>query len=44
MAKFRNRIVLFYDEVDDKEVYRILQDNLEDFNSFMRQIRKFLNP
>jgi uncharacterized protein YutE (UPF0331/DUF86 family) len=42
MAKFRNRIVHFYDEVDDREVYRILQNNLEDFISFIRQINKLL--
>ncbi|NYE58614.1 type VII toxin-antitoxin system HepT family RNase toxin [Carboxydothermus ferrireducens] len=43
MAKFRNRIVHFYDEVDDIEVYRILQNNLGDFDSFIQQINKLLN-
>ncbi|ADL08667.1 type VII toxin-antitoxin system HepT family RNase toxin [Thermosediminibacter oceani] len=42
MAKFRNRIVHFYDEVDDKEVYGILQNNLGDFDSFIQQISKLL--
>ncbi|WP_422446107.1 type VII toxin-antitoxin system HepT family RNase toxin [Thermoanaerobacterium sp. DL9XJH110] len=42
MAKFRNRIVHFYDEVDDKEVYRVLQNNLGDFDSFIQQISKLL--
>lgn len=43
MAKFRNRIVHFYDEVDDKEVYGILQNNLGDFYSFIQQINKLID-
>ncbi|WP_264357896.1 DUF86 domain-containing protein [Carboxydothermus hydrogenoformans] len=43
MAKFRNRIVHFYDEVDDIEVYRILQSNLGDFDSFILQINNLHN-
>lgn len=43
MAKFRNRVVHLYHEVDDKEVYRILQENLDDFRVFIGAvIRKFL--
>lgn len=42
MAKFRNRIFHFYDEVDDKEVYKIIINNLEDFESFIRSINKIL--
>ncbi|HHV17555.1 MAG TPA: DUF86 domain-containing protein [Thermoanaerobacterales bacterium] len=43
MARFRNRIVHFYDDVDDKEVYNILQNNLGDFNSFIDHVSKLLN-
>ena len=42
MARFRNRIVHFYDEVNDKEVYKILQNSLDDFESFIRHINKIL--
>jgi len=42
MAKFRNRIVHFYDEVDDREVYRVLHYNLGDFDSFIQQMYKLL--
>ncbi|KYO67302.1 type VII toxin-antitoxin system HepT family RNase toxin [Thermovenabulum gondwanense] len=42
MAKFRNRIVHFYDEVDDKEVYKIIKYNLKDFESFINQMNKLL--
>lgn len=42
MARFRNRIVHFYDEVNDKEVYQILQNSLDDFESFIRHINKIL--
>jgi uncharacterized protein YutE (UPF0331/DUF86 family) len=43
MARFRNRIVHFYDDVDDKEVYNILQNNLGDFNSFIEHVNRFIN-
>lgn len=38
MAKFRNKIVHLYQEIDDKEIYRILQDNLDDFKRFLAEI------
>ncbi|MFZ5652564.1 MAG: type VII toxin-antitoxin system HepT family RNase toxin [Bacillota bacterium] len=38
MARFRNRIVHLYQEVDNKEVYKILQTGLDDFKSFIRAI------
>ncbi|MGB4130399.1 MAG: DUF86 domain-containing protein, partial [Tepidanaerobacteraceae bacterium] len=43
MARFRNRIVHFYDEVDDREVYKILQNNLADFSSFIEHVSKLLS-
>ena len=42
MVKFRNRIVHLYQEVDDSEIYRILQENLDDIKGFMQaMIRQF---
>lgn len=43
MARFRNRIVHFYDEIDDREVFNILQNNLGDFSSFIEHVNKLLN-
>jgi uncharacterized protein YutE (UPF0331/DUF86 family) len=42
MAKFRNRIVHFYDDVNESEVYNILQNNINDFNKFILSIGNFL--
>ncbi|HEY8909087.1 MAG TPA: DUF86 domain-containing protein [Desulfosporosinus sp.] len=38
MVKFRNRIVHLYQEVDDSEIYRILQENLNDIKSFIQAV------
>lgn len=38
MARFRNRVVHLYHEVDDKEVYKILQNSLIDFKLFIKDI------
>lgn len=43
MARFRNRIVHFYDEVDDRKVYNVLQNNLGDFNSYIEHVNILLN-
>lgn len=42
MAKFRNRVVHLYFKVDDEMIYKILQDNLEDFEAFIKDIIKIL--
>ena len=42
MAKFRNRLVHLYWEIDKKKVYEIIRDNLEDFKLFEKSIVKFL--
>lgn len=42
MAKFRNRLVHLYWEVDDQQVYEILQNRLDDFKIFLNAIAKFL--
>ena len=38
MVKFRNRIVHLYQEVDDSEIYRILQENLDDIKVFIQAV------
>lgn len=35
MAKFRNRIVHMYIDIDDKVIYNILQNNIEDLKIFI---------
>jgi uncharacterized protein YutE (UPF0331/DUF86 family) len=42
MARFRNRIVHMYDDVDNREVYRILQEHLNDYDSFVRDIVRYM--
>ena len=43
MAKFRNRLVHIYLEVENKQVYEILQDRLGDFKKFVDSIANFLS-
>ncbi|NLK00285.1 MAG: DUF86 domain-containing protein [Clostridia bacterium] len=38
MAKFRNRIVHLYHQVDDKEVHRIVKVSLDDFRDFINAV------
>lgn len=38
MAKFRNRIVHMYFNIDDDMIYDITQNNLEDFERFINNI------
>jgi uncharacterized protein YutE (UPF0331/DUF86 family) len=42
MAKFRNRLVHLYWELDDKQIYTILQTRLKDFKTFLDCIARFL--
>lgn len=42
MSKFRNRLVHLYWEIDDEQVYEILQNRLVDFKSFLDNIAVFL--
>ena len=42
MAKFRNRLVHLYWEVDDKQLYEILQNRLIDFKKFLDSLSSFL--
>lgn len=43
MVKFRNRLVHLYFETDDKEIYKILKNNLNDFNVFIKAILEKLS-
>ena len=42
MAGYRNRIVHFYHEITDEELYQILQTDLEDIRHFLGKIGQFL--
>jgi len=42
MAKFRNRLIHLYWEVNDEQVYEILQTRLIDFKTFLDSIAIFL--
>jgi uncharacterized protein YutE (UPF0331/DUF86 family) len=42
MAKFRNRLIHLYWEVDDEQVYEFLQTHLDDFKIFLDNIAVFL--
>ena len=41
MVSFRNRVVHLYWDVDDAAVYRILQENLSDFETYIGYILDF---
>jgi len=40
MARFRNLIVHLYSRVDDREVYRVIHENLGDLELFREQVLK----
>lgn len=42
MAKFRNRLVHIYWEINDDLIYEIIQKNLNDFNQFIQAVLKLL--
>lgn len=42
MARFRNRLVHLYWEVDDREVYRILTTRLGDLERFLKGIGEYI--
>jgi uncharacterized protein YutE (UPF0331/DUF86 family) len=45
MAGYRNRMVHFYGEITEKELYNIIQEELEDFYTFLVHINEiFKNP
>lgn len=43
MVKFRNLVVHLYHTVDDEKVYEILRNNLQDFETFIKEIKPFLS-
>jgi uncharacterized protein YutE (UPF0331/DUF86 family) len=42
MAGYRNRMVHFYGEITEEEIYKIIQEELEDFYAFCAHIQKVL--
>lgn len=42
MARFRNRLVHLYWDIDVKELYNILQTKLNDFDNFLKSISKHI--
>lgn len=45
MAGFRNRLTHFYAEIAPEEIYKIIQENLDDFGRFLDVIRLLMkNP
>ena len=42
MARFRNRLVHLYWEVDDQQVYEIVRSRLDDFKTFLDAVSVFL--
>lgn len=43
MARFRNRVVHLYDQVDNREIFRFMSESLRDFERFVDDIRKLIN-
>jgi uncharacterized protein YutE (UPF0331/DUF86 family) len=43
MAKYRNRLVHIYWEIQSDEIYEILQTRVGDFEKFMESIWKYYN-
>ena len=42
IAGYRNRLVHFYEEITNKELYDILQNNLGDIERFLKEMEVFL--
>lgn len=42
MARFRNLLVHLYWKVDDREVFRVIRENLGDFDLYLRAIGRYL--
>ena len=40
MAKFRNMVVHLYERIDEEEIYNIVQNHLDDFEYFIKQVVK----
>ena len=42
MAGYRNRLVHFYHEVNDRELYLITKSNLADIEVFIKEMKTFI--
>ncbi len=42
MAGYRNRLTHFYADIDPKELYQIVQSNLDDFEFFLSEVKNIL--
>jgi uncharacterized protein YutE (UPF0331/DUF86 family) len=42
MARFRNRLVHIYWEVDNEELYRLIHSHLEDIRQFLKEFGAFI--
>jgi uncharacterized protein YutE (UPF0331/DUF86 family) len=42
MTGYRNRLVHFYHEVNDKELYLITKSNLADIEDFVKEMKTFI--
>jgi len=42
MTRFRNRLVHIYWDIDDAELYRIIQTRIEDIRAFLRKFGEFV--
>ncbi|MGB9721559.1 MAG: type VII toxin-antitoxin system HepT family RNase toxin [bacterium] len=42
MARFRNRLIHIYWEVNNQELHRIMRENLDDFEKFLIAIKEYL--
>ena len=43
MARFRNRLVHIYWEINNDEIYRIIHTRLQDIRDFLKKFGEFLN-
>lgn len=43
MAKFRNRLVHLYRDIDEEQVFQFLRENLEDFRVFREKVIEYLS-
>lgn len=43
MARFRNRVVHLYDQVDSREIFRMINENLADFERFLEDIKNVMH-
>ena len=38
MARFRNKAIHLYEEIDNDEIYRLIVEHLDDFDYFVREV------